>query len=67
MNKKLLFKAFSRLIAGIIIVFILLFIPAGSFHYYNGWIFMGLLFTPMYGLASSLGLNVPMHFVDIEQ
>ena len=47
MDTKLLLKGITRYIFGVLLVGILLFIPAGSFKYYNAWLFMGILFIPM--------------------
>ena len=47
MDKELLFEAIKKYVLGVIIVGCLLFIPANSFKYWNGWLFMGLLFIPM--------------------
>ena len=47
MSTKLFFDAIIKVIIGIILVGLLLFLPAGSFEYWNGWLFMGLLFIPM--------------------
>ncbi len=48
MNKGLFFSAITKYLLGVIMVFILLFIPAGSLNYWNGWLFMGILFIPMF-------------------
>ena len=48
MNIKLLFQALFKYILGVFIIGTLLFIPANSFDYWNGWLFMGLLFVPMF-------------------
>lgn len=48
MDTKLFFKALSKFTAGIAILFFLLFFPAGSLGYSNGWLFLGLLFVPMF-------------------
>lgn len=48
MNIKLLFKAIIRFLSGFIIVALLIFIPAGTIKFYNGLLFMGLLFIPMF-------------------
>ena len=48
MNFKLFFQAVIKLLLGIIIVGALLFIPANTFEYWNGWLFMGILFVPMF-------------------
>ena len=47
MDTKLLLKGITRYLFGVLLVGILLFIPAGSFKYYNAWLFMGILFIPM--------------------
>ena len=48
MNIKLFFEAILKFICGVILVGLLIFIPAGTINYYNGWLFMGLLFIPMF-------------------
>ena len=47
MTIKLFFEAIIKLILGIVIVGLLLFLP-GTFEYTQGWLFMGLLFIPMF-------------------
>lgn len=48
MNTKLLFQAITKFLIGVITVGLLIFLPAGSLNYPNGWLFMGLLFVPMF-------------------
>ena len=48
MNVKLFLQAIIKYLCGVLIVGCLLFIPANSFEYWNGWLFMGLLFIPMF-------------------
>ena len=48
MDIKLFFQAIIKYLSGLLIVSLLLFIPAGSFEYWNGWLFIGLLFIPMF-------------------
>ena len=48
MNTKLFFQALSKFIFGLIIICMLLFIPAGTIDYPNGWLFIALLFIPMF-------------------
>jgi protein-S-isoprenylcysteine O-methyltransferase Ste14 len=48
MDTKLFSKALTKFGFGVIIVFLLLFIPAGSLDYFNGWLFITLLFIPMF-------------------
>lgn len=48
MDKKLFIQAIKKYILGVVSIGALLFIPACSFEYWNGWLFMGLLFIPMF-------------------
>ena len=48
MNIKLFFQAIIKFILGILVIGLLLFIPANTIYYWNGWLFMGLLFVPMF-------------------
>lgn len=47
MTKKLLVTALTRCTLGIILVFLLIFLPAGTLHFTKGWLLMGVLFLPM--------------------
>ena len=48
MNIKLFLQAIIKFLLGVLIIGILLFIPAGTIEYRNAWLFMGLLFIPMF-------------------
>ena len=48
MTKRLFFDAIFKYLLGLILIGLLLFLPAGTFKYTNGWIFMGVLFIPMF-------------------
>ena len=48
MNIKLFFQAIIKFIVGVLIIGLLVFIPANTIKYWNGWLFMGLLFIPMF-------------------
>ena len=48
MDAKLFSQALMKFLFGLVIVFLLLFIPAGSMDYFNGWLFIALLFIPMF-------------------
>ena len=48
MNIKLFFQAIIKFIFGVLIIGLLLFVPANTINYWNGWLFMGLLFIPMF-------------------
>ena len=47
MNKSLLTQSLIKFLSGVIIVGLLIFLPAGSFSYWQGWLLMGVLFVPM--------------------
>ncbi len=46
--KKLFVEALTKFTAGLILVGILVFLPAGTLHFWQGWLFMGILFMPMF-------------------
>ena len=48
MNKGLFTKAITRFSAGLLLVCLLLFLPAGTFRYPQAWLLMGILFIPMF-------------------
>ena len=48
MTKKLLLQAIIKFTAGVVLLGVLLFLPAGTFHYWNAWLLMGILFVPMF-------------------
>lgn len=45
--KQLIIKALIRYISGLVLISSLLFIPSGSLKFWNGWLFIGILFIPM--------------------
>ena len=48
MDAKLLTQALAKVSLGIVLMGLLLFLPAGSFRYWQGWLLMGILFVPMF-------------------
>lgn len=48
MTRKLFFQAICKFLFGIVLVGLLLFLPAWSLKYWNGWLFLGVLFIPMF-------------------
>ena len=48
MSFKLFLEAIIKFLAGVIIIGLLIFIPAGTLNYINGWVFLGVLFIPMF-------------------
>ena len=41
-------QAVCKFLLGVVIVGLLLFLSAGSLHYWQGWLLMGILFIPMF-------------------
>ena len=48
MDKKLFCQAIIKFVIGVLIIGAMLFLSAGTFEYWNGWLFMGILFIPMF-------------------
>ena len=48
MEKSLFVQSITKFLLGVLIVGLLLFLPAGSLSYWQGWLLMGLLFVPMF-------------------
>ena len=48
MTKELFIQAIFKFTLGVILIGLLLFLPAGSFAFWNGWLFLGVLFIPMF-------------------
>ncbi|MBE7080339.1 MAG: isoprenylcysteine carboxylmethyltransferase family protein [Clostridiales bacterium] len=48
MTTKLFFQALAKFLLGVILVGAIVFLSAGTFAYPNGWLFMGVLFVPMF-------------------
>lgn len=47
MNAKLFFQAILKFLLGVILVGLLVFLPAGTIKFFNGWLLMAVLFVPM--------------------
>ena len=48
MDRNLFIAAITKFAAGFVIVGLLLFVPAGTIAWWQGWLFMGILFAPMF-------------------
>ena len=48
MTKELFGKAMLKFFCGLLLVGALIFLPAGSFAYWQGWLLIGILFVPMF-------------------
>ena len=47
MEKGLFIQAITKFSGGLVLVGLLLFLPAGSLHFWQAWLLMGILFVPM--------------------
>lgn len=56
---KLLISAVTKFAAGLLLLGLLLFLPAGTFEYVNGWLLIALLFVPMLILGIVLYTKAP--------
>lgn len=56
---KLLLQALTKYLAGLVMMGLVLFLPAGTWNYPNGWLFCGLLFLPMLILGALLFWKAP--------
>ena len=48
MSKHLFLQAISKFLLGVVLVGLLIFLPAGTLAFWNGWLLMGILFVPMF-------------------
>ncbi len=48
MTMRLFLQAIIRFLAGVVLVGLLIFLSAGTFSYVNGWLFVGVLFVPIF-------------------
>ena len=48
MDRKLFWSGIIRFMSGLLLVGLLLFLPAGSFAYWQAWLLIGILFVPMF-------------------
>lgn len=54
MTMKLFWQALLKFFCGVVIVGVLLFLPAGTFDYWNAWLLIGILFLSMPLVLGSL-------------
>lgn len=59
MDIKLFIQAIIKFISGFIVVSLLLFIPAGTLNYWNAWVFIAVLFIPMFVVGIILMIKNP--------
>lgn len=59
LDKQLLAGALIKYLAGLIMIGLLLFLPAGTMRYWNAWVLISALFGPMLVLGAVLLLKSP--------
>ncbi len=59
MTMKLFIQAIVKFLAGVLLVGLLVFLPAGTFEFFGGWLFMSLLFVPMFVAGIVMMLRNP--------
>ena len=48
LSSRLFFQALGKFFLGLVVVGVLVFLPAGTLDYWQGWLFVGMLFVPMF-------------------
>ncbi len=59
MTTKLFFQALTKFFLGILLIGLLLFLPAGTFGFWQAWLFIGVLFVPMFIAGIILMIRQP--------
>lgn len=59
MTKELFIQAIVKFLLGMILVGLLIFLPAGTIRFWNGWMLMGILFVPMFFAGIVMMLKNP--------
>ena len=59
MTLKLFISAITKFILGVALVGLLIFLPAGTLSFFNGWWLLGLLFIPMFFAGIVMMLKNP--------
>ena len=59
MNIKLFIEALLKFLLGLIVIGLVIFVPANTIKYWNGWLFMALFFIPMFIAGISMMIKDP--------
>lgn len=59
MTKGLFFQAMSKFSLGVILIGLLIFLPAGTLTFWNGWLLMSILFIPMFAAGIVMMFKSP--------
>ncbi len=57
--KHFILQAILKYLVGLAITVLLTFFPAGTFHFWNGWLFLGVVFIPIMLLGGVLCFKAP--------
>ena len=56
---KLVINALTKFLLGAVLLGVLIFLPAGTIEYFGGWLFMGVLFVPMFIMGVVMLIKSP--------
>ena len=59
MTLKLFFQALTKFVLGLLLIGLLLFLPAGTLDFWQAWLFVGVLFVPMFFAGIVLMIRQP--------
>lgn len=59
MTPKLFFQALTKFVLGLLLIGLLLFLPAGTFDFWQAWLFIGIRFGPMFIAGIVLMIRQP--------
>ena len=59
MSKSLLKQAILKFVIGILLVGLIIFLPAGTLSFWNGWLFLSVLFIPLFIIGAILLIKNP--------
>ena len=59
MKNNLFLQTLKKIIAGFVAIGVLLFLPAGTLYYWNAWLFVAVLFVPMFFLGVMMLFKSP--------
>ena len=64
MDSRLLTQSLVKFFLGVVVLGLLLFLPAGSFRYWQGWLLMGILSMPLV-LASPISFFIMLGYIPV--
>ena len=59
MNKQLFFRAITKFLGGFVVLALLVLLPAWTLRYWQGWLFLAILFVPMLIVGAVLLVKSP--------